>query len=389
MEKLIGLSLFANIGVAEAYLKDIGVTIAVANELLENRAKFYQEVYPETEMICGDITQKEIYNQIISKSKEKNVNFVIATPPCQGMSTAGKQHPNDERNYLITYALNVINELNPKFILLENVPQQLRTTILVNGKKVLIPDYIVESLKEKYVINADIVNSVDYGVPQMRQRSMFLMVRRDLKIKWNFISSNEKSKPITLFESIGDLPSLDPQIQGFSLKEQLEYFPDYETKRNNGLKISKWHYPPIHKLRHVEVMKYTPEGCSALENTFYYPKNSSGTKVKGYKNTYKRQWWNRPAYTVTTYNGAICSQDNVHPGRYIGIDTNGEKLYSDARVLSIYELMIVMSIPRDWPIPSWASDSLIRHSLGEGIPPLIIKKLFENLLKELSQDDEN
>ena len=87
--------------------------------------------------------------------------------------------------------------------------------------------------------------------------------------------------------------------------------------------------------------------------------------------------WNRPSYTVTTYNGAICSQDNVHPGRESSL--NNEKIYSDPRVFSILELMIVMSIPTRWDIPHWANDSLIRHSIGEGLPPLVLKKIIDKL----------
>ena len=382
MYKLIGLSLFSNIGVAEAYLGKIGVSIAVANELVKDRAHFYQEVYKNTKMICGDITQKEVYDTIINESKKAKINFMIATPPCQGMSTAGKQNPNDSRNNLITYALNVIKELKPSYVLLENVPQQLKTKITVNGSDYLIPDYIHKELDIMYDIKSEIVNALDYGVPQMRQRSIYLMTRKDVQKKWKFITDDEKMSPISLNEAIGFLPSLDPRIQEFSEEEQINYFPDYEKKAKEGIKYSIWHFPPTHKLRHVEVMMYTPEGCSALDNITHYPKNSKGEKVRGFRNTYKRQKWDKPAYTVTTYNGAICSQDNVHPGRFIGYDAYGEKVYSDARVFSIYELMIIMSLPLDWPIPSWASESLIRHTIGEGIPPLIIKKLFENLLKE-------
>ena len=387
MEKLIGLSLFANIGVAEAYLESLGVDIAIANELLEDRARFYQDVYPKTEMICGDITNAHIYNDIISKSKKSGVNFIIATPPCQGMSTVGKQDPNDKRNYLVTFAIDAIMDLLPKFVLIENVPQQLKTKISINGKVMFIPDFIEDSLKEYYEINKSIVNALDYGVPQMRQRSIYLMVRKDLHLSWNFIKDEEKSSPITLEEAIGWLPSLDPYIQGYSLEKVVSYFPDFEKKKAEGLKISKWHFPPTHKIRHIEVMRYTPEGLSALENDVHYPRNSDGSKVKGYSNTYKRQWWNKPGYTVTTYNGAVCSQDNVHPGHPAGIDSNGEKVYSDPRVLSIFEIMIVMSLPRDWPIPDWASESLIRHTIGEGIPPLIIKKLFENLVLEIKEHE--
>ena len=53
--------------------------------------------------------------------------------------------------------------------------------------------------------------------------------------------------------------------------------------------------------------------------------------------------------------------------------------YSDARVLTIFELMRVMTLPDDWNIPDWATPQLIRQVIGEGIPPLLIKKLVAQL----------
>ena len=77
MKKLIGLSLFSNIGVAEAYLDSLNINIAVANEKEEKRAKFYQHVYPDTKIIVGDITDEKIYEEIINKSKKCGVNFLV------------------------------------------------------------------------------------------------------------------------------------------------------------------------------------------------------------------------------------------------------------------------------------------------------------------------
>ncbi|MFC1658700.1 DNA cytosine methyltransferase [Candidatus Omnitrophota bacterium] len=377
---LRGLSLFSNIGVAEACLEDIGVNILLANEIDPDRSKFYEHVYPKTEVITGDIKRESVYSRIIKKSKEFKIDFVIATPPCQGMSTAGKLDPLDKRNQLIYYALKIIKNIKPKYAILENIPQQLKTYISVNNQKLKIPEYIKLELSNQYIVNESIVNATDYGVPQIRRRSIFLLTKKNIENKLNFIEESEKVAPINLIDSIGHLPSLDPQIQGFTTKEQLSYFPDYIKKMEKGLMISKWHRPPVHKIRHVEVMKYVPEGESALNNKIYYPKNKDGSRIRGYPNTYKRQWWNRPAYTVTTYNGAICSHDNVHPGRKIGHDQKGNAIFSDARVLSIYELMIVMSLPLNWNIPEWANDSLIRHGIGEGIPPLIIQKILQKLI---------
>ncbi|MFW3427541.1 DNA cytosine methyltransferase, partial [Aliarcobacter butzleri] len=173
-KKLKGISLFANVGIAEAYLESIGVDVIIANELDEKRAKFYQHLYPNTEMIQGDITKDEVFNEIYEKAKVKGIDFIMATPPCQGMSLAGKQDPLDERNQLIYYAIEMIKKLKPRFVFLENVPQQLKTKISHNGKKMLIPEYLKEELNEYYNFNSNpIVDASDYGVAQKRIRSIF------------------------------------------------------------------------------------------------------------------------------------------------------------------------------------------------------------------------
>lgn len=79
-------------------------------------------------------------------------------------------------------------------------------------------------------------------------------------------------------------------------------------------------------------------------------------------------------------NRKISSQNNVHPGHYLGEDENGDVLYSDPRVLSLLELMRVMSLPDDWPLPSNANVVFVRSVIGEGIPPLFVKKVFEKII---------
>jgi len=79
--KLKGVSLFANVGIAETY-SDKYVDFFVANELLENRAKFYKEMNPQTNMINGSITDNDIFDEIIYQSLSFNCDFLMATPPC-------------------------------------------------------------------------------------------------------------------------------------------------------------------------------------------------------------------------------------------------------------------------------------------------------------------
>lgn len=376
------LSLFANVGIAETYLDEIGIKVVLANELEPDRASFYQHLYPQSEMIVGDITDKKKKELVISKAKEKKVDLIIATPPCQGMSTAGKKDVLDPRNALICDALEVIKNIKPSFIMLENVPEQLKTWLLIDEKEVLIPDYICNELGQDYYIDYEVVNAADYGVPQTRERAIFLMTRKDHEVKWHF--PNKEENQLTMRDAIGDLPILDPLIKDVPFEKQLEIFPEYEKRKAEAAAISKWHTPPVHVYRQVYAMMHTPTGKSAFENIDEFkPKKQDGNIVRGYKNTYKRQEWDKPAFTVTMYNRTIGSQNNVHPGRMIGRDEDGFELYSDPRVLTIFELMRIMSLPDNWDIPIGYSDNFIRSVIGEGIPPLLVKKIMEALPNEI------
>ena len=95
------VSLFANVGVAELFFDDLGIEIAVANEIDIKRAKFYSHVHKNTNMIQGDFTKKEIFETTLNLSKNFDIDLLIATPPCQGMSEAGKREEYDVRNQLI------------------------------------------------------------------------------------------------------------------------------------------------------------------------------------------------------------------------------------------------------------------------------------------------
>lgn len=373
------LSLFANIGVAEAYMERIGFSVVVANELIERRAKLYKEIYPKADMICGDINNPKIYDKIIRKSKEHHVDIVIATPPCQGMSTAGEQDTDDERNLLTIPAINSILDLKPKYALFENVPNYLNTSIEIGGERRLLMDIIYERLGDLYTITPNVINTEDYGIPQSRSRVIILLSRHDMK-KWNIPPKEDKK--VTMKDAIGWIPDIDPFVKDLSPEDFRHLFPKYEDKRRRALEISPWNIPPTHVYRQVRTMQYTPTGKSAFDNPpEHRPIKSDGTFVKGYKNTYMRQRWDRPAYTITMDNRKISSQGNVHPGRLIGQDENGLNLYSDPRTLTLYELMRIMSLPEDWPLPLNASEAFVRRIIGEGIPPLFMKKLLQEIKK--------
>lgn len=367
------LSLFANIGVAEAYLEDIGFNVVLANELVERRANLYSEIYPNTKMICGDITDNSVYEKIVTSAKSANIDIIMATPPCQGMSTAGQQSEDDLRNILICPVIKIVKEIKPRYVFLENVPMFLNTTIVTNSKRIMIPDLLEQELSKSYDIRKYVINTKNYSVPQMRERAIILMTRKGEKA---WILPEEDKSPVTMEDAIGHLPPLDPLVSDVSEEELLAMFPDFYKRKAHAEKISKWHTPPKHIKRQVVAMQHTATGCTAFDNPRFFPVKEDGTPVKGYHNTYKRQNWNTAAYTVTMDNRKISSQNNVHPGRYIGLDSQGEPIYSDARCLTLHEIMIIMSLPEDWASKTRASEAFLRRIIGEGIPPLFVKKTF-------------
>jgi len=345
-----GVSLFSGAGIAEHFMEDLGIEIVVANELIEKRAKLYQNIYPNTKMIQGDILNNKVFNNIIKKSGK--IDFLIASPPCQGMSIAGKNRSVkemmlDERNHLILKVVEFIKIKNPKYILIENVSRLLKLLISHNGKLLTVVELLSSNFSKDYIIEAKILDAKDYGVPQRRKRAIIKMYKKQFKWDWP-----KKEKEITVQETIGHLPSI-------------------EAGESSNL---KWHFARSHTPKHILWMKNTPTGTTAFHNKKHYPKKEDGIKIKGYESTYRRINWDEPSPAITIRNDAISSQRNVHPGR-----KNKNGTYSDARVLTPLELFLLTSLPNNWNIPDNTPEILIRQCIGEAIPPVMITKILKGV----------
>ena len=352
VKKIKGISLFAGAGIGETYFKDIGINIIVANELLEKRANLYRSINPETNVICGDITEEKVFNQIMAACSYKT-DFILASPPCQGMSIVGKNRCQktmeaDKRNYLITYVIKAIKLTMPDYVLIENVPALLKLKLMYYSKYRTILEILKYEFGNEYLIDGAIVDSSDYGVPQTRLRAIIKMHRPDASWRWP-----KKKKKITVEQAIGNLPSL-------------------ESGEKSNI---KWHFARKHSKENILWMKHTPTGKSAFSNPVYYPQKKDGTKIKGFESSYRRISWDIPAPTITIRNDCIASQRNVHPGRLLLDGT-----YSDARVLTPLELMLLNSLPADWDIPDDTPELLIRQCIGESIPPLMLKEIVRGIL---------
>lgn len=113
----------------------------------------------------------------------------------------------------------------------------------------------------------------------------------------------------------------------------------------------------------------------STKNKIYYPKKPDGSRITGYGNSYKRMRWDYPAPTITMRNEIVSSQENVHPGRPLP-----DGLWSDARVLTLRELLIVSSLPPDMDIPANLTETAFRQLIGEGIPPKLMKEIMRGIV---------
>ncbi len=347
-----GLSLFASAGVAELNLSPY-VDFVLANELLPIRSRVHSFLHPGAKMICGDLTEQSVKDEIIQESIAKNVKFILATPPCQGVSLIGKNKRNtqwlkDSRNYLIFHALDIVDQVCPDVVIIENVDRFIKMQFPYENDTLDIVSILNKKYRKTYNIDANIYNAADYGVPQSRKRLIIVM----WKDNYLFSSPEKTDRHVTVRDAIGELPSLEA----------------------GDTSTLKHHNARRHTKEHVIYMRHTPTGKSAFQNTVHYPKRADGTKITGYPYTYKRIDWDKPAPTITMRSDIVSSTHTVHPGRPLG-----GGLYSDARVLTLRELLILSSIDPDIDLPDFASENQLRYMIGEGVPPLLMEAVCKNI----------
>lgn len=362
------ISFFSNAGIGDLGVEQAGVRVLYANELLPKRANTYSLNHKKTEVKVGDINdigEKE-YKELLKKKEYKNLFLLVATPPCQGVSLAGRRDIFDERNQLIKPTINAIKMLKPQWVWLENVPTYEQATIpdcenIVNDGKELeritILNYIKKHLEPiGYKIEYKILDAKDYGIPQTRKRLIMIMTRTDKTITFPTVThGNEKGmkKYKTVRDAIGKLEKLEAGEK--SLKDQ-------------------YHYALQHNEKHIKWLKATPEGRSAFSNINFDDKPTVVDKktgelrlIKAFNNTYKRIWWDQPSPTVTMASGVISSQENVHP--------------RDSRTLTLREVMKLQTIPNGFKFPREMSDKEKRDIVGEAVPVQLAKVITEHIIK--------
>lgn len=379
------VSLFSSAGVGCYGFSLEGFDCVATNELIGKRLeiqKHNNKCSLDSGYIMGDITQKEIKDKILDEvkkwikmNKKKDIDVLIATPPCQGMSIANHKKKDElNRNSLVIESINLVKQIKPKYFIFENVRAFLTTSCTdIDNKVKTIKEAIDINLSGKYNILYKVVNFKDFGVPSSRNRTLVLGVRKDLKdiTPYDIFPDNEENK--TLREVIYNLSSL---------KEMGEIDPNdiYHNFRSYDKKMLEW-------------IKDLKEGQSAFDNL--HPSKIPHKLVNGKRvhhtnkngDKYSRCYWDKTAPCVHTRNDILASQSTIHP--------------KDNRVFSIRELMIMMSIPDSFRWSSISEEELnkmdndkkreflakneinIRQSIGEAVPTLIFQKIARKI-KQLS-----
>jgi DNA (cytosine-5)-methyltransferase 1 len=218
--KLTYISLFSSAGVGcygfskEGF--DCVATVELINRRLEvqrhNNKCFYPSGY-----IADDITKKTTQEKIFSeidlwKSKQgiKEIDVLLATPPCQGMSVANHKKGDElARNSLVVESIKLVDEIRPRVFIFENVRAFLSTLCTDTDKKQKnIREAIEVNLGGKYNIHYQVINFKDYGNPSSRTRTLVIGVRKDIQEVTPLDLMPPLKEGGTLRDAIGDLPSL-------------------------------------------------------------------------------------------------------------------------------------------------------------------------------------
>lgn len=376
------ISLFSSAGVGCFGFKEEGFDGIATSELIERRLnvqKINNKCKYDEGYILGDITQDEIKQQLfdaIANFKEKEnvdeVDVIIFTPPCQGMSVANhkKNDGTIEKNSLVVESLEIVKEIKPKFFVSENVRAFMNTKCIDHDVEKKISKAFKDWLSKDYLYEEKIINFKDYGANSSRPRSLAIGVRRDLINKVHPLDLfPEEEEPKNLIDVIGDLPSLnemgeiDPNDIYHNFKEYREDMRDWISDISEG--ESAFDNEDINKRPHKVV-----DG-KVIPNV---QKNSD---------KYTRQCWDKVAPCIHTRNDILASQNTVHP--------------VDDRVFSIRELMLMMNIPDNFKWVEESEEELnqlsleekqeflkkneinIRQCIGEAVPTVIMQKIARNI----------
>lgn len=354
-----------------------------ANEYDAHAAEAFRTNYPDINMInrkIQDLTEEEIVAMI----GQEEVDLIIGGPPCQSFSTVGRRRFDDKAR-LYTEYIRMLTIIQPRMFLFENVRGMLsmREQVPVfdeNGQPVfneggeqvnqpgeLIMDIIEDNFADLgnglgyTLVGKEVLDAVNYGVPQHRERVFLVGVRNDIvnQINWQYPNAThdgEHTPYITIREAISDLPQI---AEGESSNEYtiLPQNPYQILMRGNNQELTQ-HFCGIHNEKMRRVIAAVPQGegrhyINRLVDRGELPEFCRLTS--GYANTYGRLVEDIPCTTITNNMCTPSALRCIH--------------YNQNRELTPREGARIQSFP-DWFV-FCGQKGHVTTQIGNAVPPLL------------------
>ena len=354
MSKYNVVDLFSGVGgLSYGFSKMPEFNILAANEIEKDISIAYILNHPNVAMLNCDINQltEEKFQEIL---KGKRVDLIVGGPPCQSYSTLGKRKMDERANLFMQYK-RILTILNPKAFVFENV-----SGILSMDKGRLFERIKSEFESLGYQLKYKLLDAVDYGVPQHRERVILVGFKGENKFEYPMPTHGEGLKAyITLEEAIGDLPAIKSGQTNNSFDSSVSN--DFLNFVRNANETMTEHSAPKNGEHLIKIMEELKDGQS---------KDDLPEEIRpksGYGNTYAKLWWKKPSTTITRNFACPSSSRCIHP--------------RDSRAMSIREGARLQSFPDDYKF--YGSDSMKRLEIGNAVPPLLSKVIAEQMLKAL------
>lgn len=263
------ISTFAGCGGSSLGYSAAGFREVLAVEWDDNAVQTFGLNFPEVPVFHGDIAKLSVDEALARAGlRPGELDVLDGSPPCQGFSMAGKRDFGDDRNLLFREYVRLLRGLRPRCFVMENVAS------MASGKMALIFRDVLTELKAcGYRVVARVLNAMYFGVPQSRERMIFVGVRADLPVEPSH--PQPISLPITASTAIRDVVN-DPAEVAMLLAAGQKYAAYHE-----------WPRIPIGKT--MADLGYS-KGQSARKYNPHRPANTT-TKTDGYLTMYGAMHW--------------------------------------------------------------------------------------------------
>lgn len=330
-------------------------TTEVALDFNNKALETYKYNMPKVDTVCGNIMDDVVKKNVVQLCKKRQVNMIVGGPPCQGFSLKGKKLGlNDPRNYLFNEYLWFVKILQPEVFVIENVKALLSTSA---G---WFKDQIIAKVKEMgYFIEYGVLNASDFGVPQFRQRAIFICSKK----KGIPLPKKTCKKPTTVKDAMYDLAYLNSGEGAFEQEYVTEPTSAYQKRmRSNSKKLFN------HKAsNHLEIAIKKLEMIPPESGKEYLPAELIGNQK--FSGTWGRLKWNEPSPTIDTRFDASSNGTNNHPFLNRSITPR-----EAARLQSFDDKFVFIG-----------AKLYIRQQIGNAVPPLMAKAIANQILRVLAK----